>query len=50
MLLEALRVLKVKGLDSAAPEHSVPYDPQTNGAAEAAVKIAKGSLRWHKLT
>ena len=50
MLLEALRVLKVKGLDSAAPEHSAPYDPQTNGAAEAAVKSTKGSLRCHKLT
>ena len=50
MIFEALKGLKVEGLDSAAPEHSVPYDPQTNGSAEAAVKLAKGGIRCNQLT
>ena len=36
--------LKMKGVD-ATNEGSVPYDPQTNGAAESAVKLLKGSMR-----
>ena len=37
-------------LDSAAAEGSVPYDPQTNGAVESAVKVVKQSLRANLLT
>ena len=33
------------GVQSAACEGSVPYDPQTNGHAEAAVRLMKGQFR-----
>ena len=33
------------GMDSAASEGSVPYDPQTNGTAEGAVRLIKGQFR-----
>ena len=42
---ETLKSLKVSGLDQASAEGSIPYDPQSNGAAEAAVKMVKGSLQ-----
>ena len=45
LVTEALKVLKVSGLDQASAEGSVPYDPQTNGAAEAAVRLVKGQCR-----
>ena len=35
---ETLQSLKVNGLDQAAQEGSVPYDPQTNGSTEGAVR------------
>ena len=38
---QALRAAKVSGVDSAASEGSVPYDPQTNGAAESAGGLIK---------
>ena len=44
LVYEALKVLKISGMD-AASEGSVPYDPQTNGAAESAVRTLKGSFR-----
>ena len=31
-------------------EGSVPYDPETNGQVEAAVKLLKGQLRVHQLS
>merc|ERR1712127_212290 len=39
-----MAALKMKGV-SAASEGSVPYDPQSNGAAESTVKLLKGSAR-----
>ena len=39
-----LAAAKAKGVN-AASEGSVPYDPQSNGAAEGAVRRLKGSLR-----
>ena len=39
----ALMALKAKGGTSSS-EGSVPYDPQTNGAAENAVRLLKGCL------
>ena len=41
----AVAALKMAGVQSATDEGSVPYDPQTNGAAESAVKLLKGTLR-----
>ena len=40
----ALIALKASGVD-APREGSVPHDPQTNGAAESAVRLIKGQLR-----
>ena len=44
VVAETLEALKVSGLDQAAAEGSVPYDPQTNGDAEAAVGVLKNSI------
>ena len=33
------------GIESASSEGSVPYDPQTNGMAEGAVRLIKGQFR-----
>ena len=46
---DTLAALKVSGLDQAAAEGSVPYDPQTNGDAEAAVGVLKSSIRTYQL-
>ena len=45
LLKESLGALKVKGLDQVNEEHSPPYDPQSNGAAEAAVKQVKAKQK-----
>ena len=52
LIAEALRGLRVQllDIDSVASEGSVPYDPQTNGAAEVAVKLVKQTLRANQLT
>ena len=52
LVTEALRGLRVQmdELQSISAEGSVPYDPQTNGAAEAAVKNVKQSVRANLLT
>ena len=50
LVLEALRGLRVEGLSSVATEGSVPYDPQTNGAAEVAVQLTKKQMRATLLT
>ena len=44
-----LAALRVTGVYSAS-EGSVPYDPQTNGAAENAVRLLKGTLRTNLLS
>ena len=46
---KALMALKAKGVTSSS-EGSVPYDPQTNGAAENAVRLLKRSLRANLLS
>ena len=45
LVVEAIKEMKVNGVEQAAAEGSIPYDPQSNGAAEAAVKLLKGTLR-----
>ena len=40
----AMAALKMKGAD-ATSEGPVPYDPQTNGGAENAVKLCKGDAQ-----
>ena len=45
LVVEALKEMKVNGIDQASTEGSIPYDPQCNGSAEAAVKLLKGTLR-----
>ena len=45
LVVEALKALKVAGVDQASSEGAVPHDPQTNGAAETAVGTLKGQLR-----
>ena len=49
VVTETLAALKVSGLDQAAAEGSVSYDPQTNGDAEAAVGVLKSSIRTFQL-
>ena len=46
----ALKGLRIKQLDSAAPEGSVPHDPQTNGSAEVVVRNLKCQVRAMHLT
>ena len=52
-ILQLVRVatgrVRLGGVD-VVDEGSVPYDPQTNGRAEAAVKLLKGLLSVHKLS
>ena len=45
LVQEALKTLKVEEFDQAASEGAVPFDPMSNGAAEAAVEIMKGMAR-----
>ena len=49
LLQEDLGALKVSGIDQASEEHPPPYDPQANGAVEAAVKQVKARLKTLKL-
>ena len=42
---EALKAIRVRcEMEQVGEEHSVPYDPQTNGGAEVGVKLAKGHV------
>ena len=45
LLQEALRELRVQGLEQTMEEHSPEYDPQANGSAEVGVKLLKGHFR-----
>ena len=47
---DALKGLRVQRLDSAVAEGSVPYDPQTAGAAEVAVRNMKSQVKAMHLT
>ena len=42
LLQEALRELRVQGLEQTMEEHSPEYDPQTHGSAEVGVKLQNG--------
>ena len=44
VIVEALKGLRIQGRD-ASDESAVPYDPQTNGGAAAAVRLVKGSMK-----
>ena len=44
-VVEMLKELKVGGIEQAFAEGSVPYDMQSSGHAESAVKMQKGTLR-----
>ena len=48
LLTEALRELRIQGLDQCLEEHSPEYDPQCNGSAEIGVKLLKGHFRTLK--
>ena len=41
----AVAALKLSGVEHVVEEGSVPYDPQTNGAAESAVRLVKGMFK-----
>ena len=45
LLGEALRELRIQGVDQAMEEHPPEYDPQANGSAEVGVKLMKGHFR-----
>ena len=45
LLGEALRELRIHGLEQCLEEHPPEYDPQSNGSAEVGVKLVKGHLR-----
>ena len=49
LLKESLKCMRIQSeaapLESVATEGSVPYDPQTNGAAETGVRLLKGQAR-----
>ena len=38
-------MLRIEGLEQVAEDRPPPYDPQSNGAIESAVKSTKGKLR-----
>ena len=45
LVTDALKGLRIQSLDSAAAEGSVPYDPQTAGAAQVSAKNLKSQVR-----
>ena len=45
LLGEALRELRINGLEQCLEEHPPEYDPQANGSAEVGVKLLKGHFR-----
>ena len=49
MAADVLKGMKVEQVDAMA-EGAVPYDLQTNGAAESAVKLCKVMLKAYNMT
>ena len=49
LLIDALRRLRIEGLEQVAQEAPVPYDSSSNGSVENAVKQVQGLLRTVKL-
>ena len=45
LLRDALKVLRVQGVDQVCEEHPPPYDPQANGGIEVGVKLVKGHFK-----
>ena len=45
LLKDALKALRVEGIEQACEEHPPPYDPQANGGIEVGVKLVKGQFR-----
>ena len=45
LLTEAVRELRISGLEQTLEEHSPEYDPQSNGSAEVGVRLVKGHFR-----
>ena len=43
LLTEALRELRIHGLDQCLEEHPPEYDPQSNGSAETGVELLNGT-------
>ena len=50
VIMATVAALKASGVSSATEEGSVPYDPQINGAAEAAVRLFKSTIRANLLS
>ena len=44
LLKEALKSLRIEGLEQSLEQHPVPYDPAGNGMAEVGVQLVKGRL------
>lgn len=49
LLKEALKALRVEGLQQTHGQHPVAYDPAGNGAAEVGVQLVKGRLSTCKM-
>ena len=45
LLTEALRELRISGLEQVLEEHPPEYDPQSNGTAEKAVQESMEQIR-----
>ena len=45
LLAEALRELRINGVEKVLEEHSPEYDPKANGSAEVGVRLLKGQFR-----
>ena len=49
LVIEALKALRISGVERVSEEKSVQYDPQTNSSAETGVRLVKGSIRTLQL-
>ena len=45
VVTKSVAALKLSGVENVVDEGSVPYDPQTNGAAESTVRLMKGMFK-----
>ena len=48
LLREVLKTLRIQGVEQASEQHSVVYDPSSNGATENACKQVGGNVRTLK--